>query len=322
MKKFLLRTTLGVAFVCLIIMIQGCTKISINIGEDGKETSTPGGNNNNNNNGDKALVTFHASVEGRNLTRSVSSLGKNIQVQLFAFNGTAVNAAGDPITTGQYESSVPGLLAGLSGYKMYLTNGIYNFYGVSESLSLSSLTFTNGKSEPLFNGVDYLWWKGAQQDISSPQVSIPIVFLHCSTQVAFEVLAGDGITLDNLVMAHILTPQRGAQMDLSTGIIPPMTSYDPTSLDKMGINGFLAQYIMLPLKTTTPLKVNFSVRVNGETNPRTYNTTVDVPDGELVAGNSYRFKAIINANTVDFPTVSVTNWVDVDETGKPLYPVQ
>lgn len=316
MKKNLLKTTFGITLMCLSLFTQGCTKISINTGGDGKESSNPDGNNN------KALVTFHASVEGRNLTRSISSIGKNIQVQLYAFNGTIADAAGTPVTSGIYESSAPGLLSGISGYKMYLTNGIYNFYGVSENLSLSALRFTNGKSEALFNGIDYLWWKGSQQDISSPQVSIPIVFLHSATQVVFEVAAGNGVTINELVMAHISPPAPNSQMDLSTGIIPPTTSYDPTTLDKMGINGSLAQYIMLPIKTTTPMKVNFSIRVNGEITARIYNTTVDVPDGELVAGNSYRFKAIINANTVDFPSVSVTNWVDVDETGKPLYPMQ
>lgn len=316
MSRFLQNKTLGVALICLTTLTFGCTKISINIEENGKETTTPETNNDN-----KALVTFHASVEGRNVTKSISSIGKNIQVQLYAFNGTAANAAGTPVTTGVYESPAPGLLSGISGYKMYLTNGIYNFYGVSESLSLSRIRFTYGTSDELLNGIDYLWWEGAQQDISSAQVSIPIVFTHSATQVVFEVVAGDGITLNGLDFAHISAPALGAQMDLATGVIPPTTSYT-TRPEKMGINGFLAQYIMLPLKTTTPMQVSFDIRVNGEITARTYNTTLAVPDGELVAGNSYRFKAIINANTVDFPSVSVTNWVDVDETGKPLYPMQ
>ena len=47
---------------------------------------------------------------------------------------------------------------------------------------------------------------------------------------------------------------------------------------------------------------------------------VPVPDGQLQAGNSYRYLAVIDANTVTFPSVGVTDWVDVDETGNPLYP--
>ena len=46
----------------------------------------------------------------------------------------------------------------------------------------------------------------------------------------------------------------------------------------------------------------------------------ECPDGELAAGNSYRFRAVINGDDVTFPQVGVSDWVDVDETGNPLYP--
>lgn len=317
MRRYIRNTIFGAGLLCLGAITAGCTEITIDFGKnsDNPGNITPESGQN------KALVTFHASIEGRNMTRSVTSLGKNIQVQLYAFNGTDANADGTPVTQGLYQTDTPGLLSGISGYKMYLTNGIYNFYGVSENMSFSRISFTNGKSEPLLNSIDYLWWTAAQQDISSQQVSIPIVFLHSCTQVVFEVQAGNGVTINQLALAHISAPKSGASLDLTTGIIPPATEYE-TTMEKMGVNGLLAQYTMLPLKTDAPMQVSFDLIINGESTPRTYNTTVDIPDGELAAGNSYRFKAIINANTVEFPSVSVTNWVDVDETGKPLYPQQ
>lgn len=107
-------------------------------------------------------------------------------------------------------------------------------------------------------------------------------------------------------------------MDLVTGTIPPATTLD--SPDKMGINGFLAQYIMLPLKISTPLSLTMDVMVNGENTLRTYTVDVPVPGGELKAGDSYLFNAIIDGNTVTFSSVNVKNWTEVDETGNPLYP--
>lgn len=317
MKRNLLGIAATVCLACLLALSGGCSKIAIYI-EDGSggNGSQSGGN------ADQTLVTFHASVEGRNMTRALTPISKNVQVQLFAFSGTAGSAAGTPAATGEYESSMPGMLAGVAGYKMYLTDGVYNFYAFSENLSYRPIKFSGGQSEPLFNGIDYLWWRGLQQDVSSQQVSVPIVFLHSATQVAFEVEAGAGVTLNQLVFAHITAPASGARMDLSTGVIPPTTSYETGPADKMGINGFLAQYIMLPLKTTTPMQASFDVIVNGETSARTYSVAVPVPDGELIAGNSYRFKAVIQANGIELPSVSVTDWVDVDETGKPLYPKQ
>ena len=118
--------------------------------------------------------------------------------------------------------------------------------------------------------------------------------------------------------ATITPPEPGASMDLATGTIPPATTFDRP--DKMGINGFLAQYIMLPLETSEPMSLTLEVMANGESASRIYTVDVPVPDGALKAGNSYLFSAIIDGNTVTFSSVNVKNWTEVDETGNPLYP--
>ena len=118
--------------------------------------------------------------------------------------------------------------------------------------------------------------------------------------------------------ATITPPEPGASMDLATGTIPPATTFDRP--DKMGINGFLAQYIMLPLETSEPMSLTLEVMANGESASRIYTVDVPVPDGTLKAGNSYLFSAIIDGNTVTFSSVNVKNWTEVDETGNPLYP--
>lgn len=302
------------AFVSVVLLLSGCSKNTIlidNGGESGQGgTDSQGG----------TLVTFHASIEGRNfLTRAMSPMQEGIQNQLFAYKATDGNkATGTPSAEGLYITTAPGVLTGSDGYKMYLGSGIYNFYAVSDNFSKIPPKFTAGKSEPLFNGIDYLWWHNPQHDVVSAQIQIPIVYLHAATQVVFEISDGEGIKLDKLLSATITPPLPGASMDLATGTIPPASTYD--RYDKMGINGLLAQYIMLPLKTTDPMTLTIQVLVNGETTSRTYSVSVPVQDGELKAGDSYLFSAVLEGNTVSFSDVSIKNWTEVDETGKPLYP--
>lgn len=318
------KTTKIAALACAILFLGSCAKTTVIFDNDEHGNSSQPDNSNgsggDNDNNANTLVMFNASIESRNMTRAMSPMKKGIQNQLFAFDATSTNSTVvTPIAQGLYLTTAPGVLTGNAGYKMYLTNGIYNFYAVSDNFSTIPPYFSTGKSEPLFNGIDYLWWSSPQHDITSTQVSIPIVYLHVATQVVIKVSEGDGIKLDRLVSATITTPEPGASMNLSTGVIPPTSQYS-NSPDKMGVNGLLAQYTMLPLKTTTPMNMTLEVVFDGEINSHTYSVEVPVPDGELKAGNSYVFNAVINANTISFSSVNIKAWTEVDETGKPLYP--
>lgn len=311
MKKILFTFMAATAISLLSISISGCSKVAVyTCGED-HNTGGPGTS--------VSLVDFHASVESRNMfTRSMTPLSLNVRARVFAYNSSSGSVAGTPVATGEYESLIPGSLNGIGGYKMYIPNGLYYFYCVSENLSYPTGTFVGGQSRPLFNGIDYLWWSGPKQEVTASQINVPILLLHSCAQVVFEVTGGTGITINEILFANISAPAPGAIMNLATGVIPPAATYD-TRRDKMGINGMLVQYIVLPLKTTVPMQADFEVRVNGESGTRTYQVEIPVPDGQLAAGNSYRFKAVIQASDVEFPEVDVKDWVDVDETGKPLY---
>lgn len=307
----------SMGLVCLLLVSGSCAKntVTFDFGEEegGSGSAIPKGS---------TLVTFNASVEGRNLlTRSMSPMEKGIQNRLFAYKSSTANPVNAvPAAEGLYVTSSPGTLVGTEGYKMYLENGIYDFYAVSDNFSTIPPTFTNGKSEPLFNGIDYLWWHNLQQDVNSSQIQIPIVYLHAATQVVFEVSAGPDMVLNKLVSAMITPSEPGARMDIATGIIPPSTTYGKA--DKMGINGFLAQYIMLPLQSTTAMTLSLELWVNGESDTRTYEVSVPLPNNELKAGDSYLYRTVIEENGVVFPSVSIKNWTEVDETGQPLYPYQ
>lgn len=302
--------------VLIGLLFSGCSKNNIYIygDEDNPSGDNPSGN--------KTLVTFNASVEDRNLlTRAMAPMEKGIQNRLYAFNTTNGDPSEvTPVAEGLYITSSPGILIGTDGYKMYLDNGIYDFYAVSDNFSTIPPHFTSGKSEPLFNGIDYLWWHSPQHDVNSSQINIPIIYLHTCTQVVFQIVAGEGIELKQLVSALITPSAPGGSMELATGNIPPATTYGKA--DKMGINGFLAQYIMLPLQTSSPLSLTLDIQMEGESNYRTYSVEVPVPNGELKAGNSYLFEAVIEENSVTFSNVYVKKWTEVDEEGNPVYPVQ
>lgn len=304
-----------IAFAGMALFMDSCAKNTTIIYGNGEDNlpETP--------QKETTLVTFNASVESRNLTRAMSPMKKGIKSTLYAYQKAQSTTSQETLfAEGLYITSSPGVLSGKDGYKMYLANGIYNFYAVSDNFSTIPPSFTGQESEPLFNGIDYLWWGSTDQDVSSAQINIPIVFQHACTQVVVEVSAGDGIQLSRLLSATITPPVPGASMTLSTGVIPPATSYDKPN--KMGINGFLAQYIMLPLQTNDPMTLTLEVETDGNNNSKTYSVQIPVPSGELKAGDSYLFSAVINGSSVSIPSVSVKDWTEVDETGNPLYPSQ
>ena len=83
-----------------------------------------GGEEGNNDNPDKkdALITFSASVEGRNITRAMSPMGKGLQSWLCAYPSNTTNTIeGEPVGEGNYITSSPGVLTGIQSYKMYLS---------------------------------------------------------------------------------------------------------------------------------------------------------------------------------------------------------
>lgn len=310
----------------IVLFLGACSKnyLIVDLGEDGQENngnSNNGSSNNGSNTKDDVLVTFNASVENRHVTRAMSPMAKGMQSWLCAYLANTSNSTDTtPIAEGNYVTSSPGVLAGIQGYKMYLNNNIYSFYAVSCNASTSVPTFNKGISEPLSNGIDYLWWDATHQDITRSQVNIPIVYQHVATQVVFTITEGTNITLNKVISGTITPPQPGATMNLSTGVITPEMEYGKAVT--MGIKDYSLQYIMLPVRNTKPMTLILELLVNNESTARTYVAEVSLPDGELKAGNSYLFKAVINENSVSFPNVSIKEWTEVDESGNPIYPVQ
>ena len=309
MKKFSI-------FICTLLLLAGCAKNETNIyGLIPDQNGSGNGDSPDN----SALVTFSASLENRNMTRAMSAMPKGVISEIYSFKASD-NKASDPSADGLYITSSAGILSGIGGYKMYLSNGTYNMFGVSNNSTSNPPEINNGKTVPLRNGIDYLWWENLEQDITTSQIHIPIVFQHVSVQIVIDISAGNSLQLDSLVSATILPPSPGGILDLKTGIISPAEAYDTTPFN-MGKNKFLTQAIILPIVSNTPMALTLKILADGETTPRTYTANIPIP-GKLAGGLSYVFSAIIDGNSVSFPEVSIKDWTEVDETGNPLYPKQ
>lgn len=325
MKSTLYPLLLPIVFAG-VLLSEGCSKTTITIenyetssgssGNDGgdSDTTTDGTDNTTN------LVAFHATLESLNMTRSMSPISTNTLVTIYAFHGETDNATSTaPMARGNYVAQQAGMLTGVSDYKMYLSNGSFDFYAVSANSSERFPTISNGISSGLQNGVDYLWWGCANYEINGSQVTVPIVFNHAATQIVVVLSAGEGVALQQIASATITPPQTGSTLDLTSGAITPATGYGSTPAS-MGVNGLKAQYTMLPLQTDTPMTLTLMLNINYDPTPRQYSVSIPVPEGGFQGGNSYLYQAIVDANTVTFPSVDVNDWHTVDESGNPLSP--
>ncbi|MGL6179762.1 MAG: fimbrillin family protein [Tannerellaceae bacterium] len=265
------------------------------------------------------VVRFNAGVESQNLLKSATPLRQKNEVFIYAYNDTVKELTGAPIASGLYQASAPGILAGMNGYNMYLPNNTYDFYAVSNNNATDPVKFTEGKSEPLKNGIDYLW-AVSETKVASQPTSCILTLNHRATQVIINLTAGTGIKINKLVSATIAPSTEGATMNLQTGVITPATTLGTPA--NMGVANTNCQYTMLPLTYSGSIAVTFTVLINGETAARTYTSAITAPSGALSAGNSYLFKAIVNADEIDFAEVYVNAWNNVDETGNPIYPIQ
>ena len=100
--NFKFRITKYLAVSALAVLLLGaCSKNNIYMDvayPNGEENSA--GEEGNNDNPDKkdALITFSASVEGRNITRAMSPMGKGLQSWLCAYPSNTTNTIeGEPV---------------------------------------------------------------------------------------------------------------------------------------------------------------------------------------------------------------------------------
>lgn len=265
-------------------------------------------------------IIFSASVESVNSTKSISIMGVDEIASIYSYPGNPIDLS-NPLKSVNYRTTKPGLLAPIKQDTLFLSNGKYSFYSISTNSAKTPPAFVNGYSEPLMNGVDYLWWRVVNYEIKAPLVIIPIYYTHSATQIVVKLTAGKGITIDELIKSEIRPSASGASMNEATGIIPQTDRYS-TEIVIMGRNDLYSQYTMLPVKSDKPMEAYFTVKINNELSERVYKINIPLPKDGLEGGKSYLFEAIIDANIIEFKQVNIIDWVVVDQTGSPLYPSQ
>ena len=243
-------------------------------------------------------------------------------------------AAEMDITSAQYTSKDAGVASPVNS-AMYLATGNYNFYGAANNNENGAVpTFTNGTASSLSKGIDYLGWIYSDGiDISSSH-QFTVNFKHLCTQVLLvidttvTVTSTTGTTTTSSAVkitdfsSATVTPSTtsGATWSLSTAAINPVSTVGTAV--SMGMTDNYAQYIMLPLaSSTTDLTFNFTVMLEGETVARNYQAVFPLPSGALVAGQSYKFQVQMLNNEVTYTSVNVINWVEVSG-GAPVIPTQ
>jgi hypothetical protein len=323
--------------ILISFLFISCSKNSIDIilpirtvVDSTHNCNCPNGNSNNNsgnNSGDNSgdstgtqntsLISFTASVEGLSLTKAMSPIQTNVLATMYAYDSASLSLK----ASGNYISQSIGTFSGVNGYKMYLPNGSYDFYAVSTNEDVQAPSFSNFVSVPLKNGIDYLWWNMENGDVQSDAISLNIVFLHKATQIVFNISEGDGIEIDSLSSITTTAPVEGQTMNLKTGVITPATDMQVGFVNQMGINGLVAQSILLPAVNMSHFGVIIKAFINGNSTESYYGVQIPIPNSTLEAGNSYVYSLILNASDVTTSSVQVAEWTVVKD-NIPLYPDQ
>lgn len=258
-------------------------------------------------------VSFSGGYSLQKQTKASSTaFPTGIQTSIFAYSAgdnPTIKApySGTPISA---TSDASGNLIFNSGVNLFMPGGSYDFYSVStNSSSVPDITFTNGLSGTLKNGVDYLWASGKNSSVTA-NTNVAFQFAHRATAIRLNITAGEGIT--GLVVKNIKIgqTQEGVVMELSTGVIPA-SSVLSTSKADMILASNTGTFITLPLIVgiSIPVEVYVDATIGGSalTNKK-YTATIPAPTGGFESGTIYKFAASIGASGITFLNTTLEDW--------------
>lgn len=309
-----------IALTVMSVMLLGCTKntniIYIGNAEDNDSTETVNSNK-------KSYITFSGYIESvASYTKTLTSLPMNEVATIYIYKNGQNPDYAIPSDVCSCLSHMHGLLEPLSNKdSVYLAKGKYEFYSISNLSKETPPVFTNGISEGLKNGIDYAWAKHPNFEVESKHTNVPLTYVHSATQIAVKLHTGKGITLDSIVSASFYPSKEGGRMHLNSGYIEPAVEYS-NKLSNLVLSGHLALSTILPIKTTQSLKVTYELLLNNDLTKKEFVVNIPLPDNELKAGITYLFNVTLETNEISFSNVNIIEWINVDNTGKPLYPSQ
>lgn len=310
----------------LLLCASGCTKEVTGI----PETNEKG----------EYAVSFSSGIDLQQTKASgnTENLTENGKATIWAYKSDATPGSGTTaITNGGYTADGSSNLTGASEYKMYLAKEIYDFYGVSTNSSTESVpAFTDGTSDVLKNGVDYLWVKVDDKTIpasgnTANTENIELTFARKAVKIMINVVSSDGLELDSWQAANparITPPDPGttSKMTLSSGEIAvataltteaDMTKIDVATNSESGKKEASVSYVMLPLGNDQTPKVTLNVKVKvgdaASAEDRTYEATLGYPSSGFVSGNQYTYKATLKGNSITFTGAKVSGWTNQNQ---------
>ncbi len=278
--------------------------------------------NNSSNTGDKSYtIKFNAlvnKISASTRTSSATALQANRYVTVYTFQGH-----GDEVAETDYKTVQSGILTPVDG-DLSLPVGTYDFYSLSignqDTYAAKVTDLETGIMEDLSNGLDYLTCVMENEAISGP-TTMDLTFNHEASQVMVIIVSGSTTTtVDSIYSATISQPNSSACiLDLFTGFISPSTSLASTPI-AMAITDSLCQQILLPLRYSGSLTMDFLAYINGGSTPMSYTVAIPLVNGNLASGSSYEYKVEVTEDKVSIATASVNPWTEVNETGTPLTP--
>lgn len=316
----------------MLLSAWGCTSDDL---QDKPQTNEKG----------EYAINFSGNMDLTTTKAEPEAVATGVKAKISAYTASDVVASATPIVKeqGYTVGATAGTFEGDDSYVMYLPKGSYDFYAVSTNSATDTdiPTFTNGVSEVLKNGVDYIWAKPSATEVPNTDKVVALAFQRKAVKIIINVASGDGIELtaweasagadnDNATITPP-DPSTTVKMALADGTITPATTLTTavnmaTEAVNTTAHTATASYIMLPLasgqKPTVTLKVK--VKIGGRAaESKTYTATLTAPEATssaFTSGNQYTYTATLKANKIEFTGATVANWGE--QTGGALTPTE
>lgn len=189
-------------------------------------------------------------------TKSQQYVNTGVKASLLVFQNNTFNNVTSPI---ELTAETGGILKPKFG--LYLKNGIYDFYSVSENSStLSPISFANSQSSPVVNSKDYILAYNTGHTINNSNKHIAITYQRLCSKFLIEITHDSDVS--NLVINDIkFTMPNPSIIDLSEKIIIPSTKGALVSIPGSGLSRDL---IILPSNQSKEIELYANLTINGE----------------------------------------------------------
>lgn len=250
------------------------------------------------------------------VTKSASALPAGVESSVFTYycGENPATKKEHPATPFTVVSNLSGNLITANDFTLYLAAGYYDFYAISaNSSSLNGLEFKMGQSNPLKNGVDYLWAQSRDITICSHS-NIQFNFIHAATSIVIEV----SLLIDSLAdlryveLSRVLigVPDTVQTLNLANGKIT-LSSSITAPKEEMKIDSNRASYILLPLQKERAIPIELHITTISNTNEKLqekYYFSLPSPANGFEGGTQYKYRVKISSSKIVFESTSVEPW--------------